>query len=245
MTDAIDIEKQYQKKNDREHVLLRPSMYVGSTEREEISSWVLAAAASKEEELRFEKKQIVYTPGLYKIFDEILVNAIDHTKREKSDVTTIKVSIDKEHGIISVYNDGNGIPIHLHREYNVYVPELVFGHCKSSTNFNDDEKRLVGGLNGLGAKLANIFSTEFYITTVDNEQNLIYTQLFTNNMEIINPPEIKKYAKTSKPYTEITFKPDLSRFNMTKIDDDMYNMFVKRTYDAAACTDKKVSVYFN
>ena len=58
---------------------------------------------------------------------------------------------------ISVLNDGDGIPVELHKEHNRYVPELIFGH-HCSQNFDDSNKRLVGGRNGLGAKLASIWS---------------------------------------------------------------------------------------
>ena len=47
----------------------------------------------------------------------------------------------------------------------VWVPELIFGHLLTSSNYNDQEKKVVGGRNGYGAKLCNIFSTEFIVET--------------------------------------------------------------------------------
>ena len=60
-----------------------------------------------------EMREVSYVPGLYKIFDEILVNAADNKQRDKN-MDTIKVVIDRERGRISVYNNGRGIPIEIH-----------------------------------------------------------------------------------------------------------------------------------
>lgn len=75
-------------------------------------------------------------------------------------MTTIKVTINQEQNSISVYNDGKGIPIEIHKKEGIHVPELIFGHLLTSSNYNDNEKKVTGGRNGYGAKLANIFSTE-------------------------------------------------------------------------------------
>ena len=72
--------------------------------------------------------------------------------------------------MISVLNDGKGIPVQIHKEHNIYVPELVFGHLLTSSNYNDSEKKVTGGRNGYGAKLTNIFSTKFIVETADSKQ---------------------------------------------------------------------------
>ena len=51
----------------------------------------------------------------------------------------------------------------MHSEHGCYVPELIFGHLLTGSNFDDDEKKTTGGRNGYGAKLANIFSTRFTV----------------------------------------------------------------------------------
>ena len=78
---------------------------------------------------------------------------------------TIKVTIDAADNTISIYNNGQGIPVEVHKKENVYVPELIFGHLLTSSNYDDDEKKVTGGRNGYGAKLCNIFSTEFTVET--------------------------------------------------------------------------------
>lgn len=120
--------------------------------------WVLDDSGEKP---KFVNKQISFVPGLYKIFDEIIVNAADNIQRDRRGVTQIKVTIDKEKGSIKVWNNGKGVPVVMHQKEKVYVPELIFGHLLTSSNYDDSMKKVTGGRNGFGAKLANIFSTKF------------------------------------------------------------------------------------
>lgn len=119
------------------------------------------------------ERDVKYCPGLYKIFDEILVNAADNFVRD-SKMNQIDIEIRPEENLISVYNNGQGIPIVIHKEHKVYVPHMIFGQLLTSSNYDDDEKKVTGGRNGFGAKLANIFSTEFIVETADSKRNLMY-----------------------------------------------------------------------
>ncbi len=159
-----EIEKIYQKKSQLEHILLRPDTYVGSIERDKKVFWLLNAEATS-----FEQREIEFVPGLYKIFDEIIVNAADNFIRSHN-MTFIDVEINKQKGLISVKNDGKGIPVELHKEHNCFVPDLIFGHLLTGSNFDDDEKKVTGGRNGYGAKLANIFSTLFIVECGDKKR---------------------------------------------------------------------------
>ena len=228
-----DVEATYQRKTQREHILDRPLMYMG--EKDVVLKNI---NIFNEEGQNIVNKKIEYSPGLYKIFDEILTNATDHTKRD-STVSNIKVNITDE--CISVLNDGEGIPIVKHKEYDIYIPELIFAHLLTSSNYNDDEKRIVGGMNGIGAKLSAIFSNKFIIETIYNKKK--YVQEFSNNLAIIGKPKITKY--TRKGYTKVTFYPDFERLGITEISKSNYLLLKKRTYDASACTDKNITVWFN
>lgn len=121
-------------------------------------------------------RSVSYVPGLYKIFDEILVNAADNKQRDPS-MDSLKVVIDVEKTYISVYNNGDGVPVEIHKEEGVYVPEMIFGHLLTSSNYNDAVKKTTGGRNGYGAKLTNIFSTEFVIETADGKRQKKYKQV--------------------------------------------------------------------
>jgi DNA topoisomerase-2 len=236
--DTNNIAEKYKKLTDHEHVLKKPGMYIGGTDTVSTSMWIY------DEEIKlFKKKDIQYIPGLYKIFDEIIVNARDHIIRNSKTCSEIKVTIDEKNGIISVTNDGPGIEVVIHPVEKVYIPEMILGQLRTSSNYDDDEKRIVGGTNGYGAKLVNIFSEEFIIETVDSTQKKYYKQVFKDNMYTRGEPEISK--SNDKSYTRITFKPDYSKFKQKGLTSDMCALFKKRVYDLAGCTSKKIKVQLN
>jgi len=241
------VNEKYKKYELLEHILALPDTYIGSIEPQKINSYIYDGTKMNMEDL-------VYIPGLLKIFDEVIVNAIDHSMRLKAEeqkgkedikhVKNIKVNIDKNTGMISVYNDGNGIDIKKHSDYgNKWVPELIFGELLTSTNYDKGEEKIWGGKNGYGSKLANIFSTQFTIETVDHYSKKIYTQTFRNNMTQRDEPIVKAYSKL--PYTQITFIPDYKKFGIDNITDDIYKLFHRRVIDACATTNKDVAVTFN
>ena len=244
---STDLNK-YQKKTDKQHILDNPDTYIGSVELLESEEFV------HDENGNITKKAINYNPGLYKLFDEGIVNCRDHVMRmqqaiaddikKSSRVTYIDISISDD-GIITMTNDGNGIDIAEHPEYNIWIPELIFGHLRTSTNYDKTEKKIVGGKNGFGFKLVLIWSTWGRIETVDHTRGLKYIQEFHNNLDTIDKPKITKVSKT-KPYTKVQFKPDYERLGLTEgLTKDMIELFRRRVYDIAAVTNKSIKVKLN
>ena len=239
MTKEKTIEQKYQKKSQKEHILDRPDTYIGDIKLQNDILWTYNPSTNK-----MVKKSIEYVPGLIKIFDEILVNAGDNTKEDKL-CDSIKVEISKENNLISVLNNGKGIDIVEHKEHKMLVPELIFGELLTSTNYDDSEKRVTGGRNGYGAKLANIYSTEFEVEIVDKERSKKFKQTFSNNMSDRTKAKVSDLKNVKNGYTKISFKPDLARFGLKELTDDVVNLMIKRVYDIAATTDSKVKVYYN
>lgn len=149
MSKSKRIEDTYKKLSQREHVLHRSGMYIGSVKKQTEELWI--ADESSDGTIKMKKKMIEYSPGFMKIFDEILTNATDHSFRDPT-VNMIKVDYDQNTGEITVWNNGSGIPVKLHKEYNMYVPELIFGHLLSGSNYDDNSVRTGAGTNGLGSK---------------------------------------------------------------------------------------------
>jgi DNA topoisomerase-2 len=149
---------------------------------------------------------------------------------------TLKVNIDIEEGTISVYNNGRGIPIVKHRTEKEWIPQLIFGQLLTSSNYDDDQKKLTGGRNGYGAKLANIYSKEFMVETAckagEGFEAAKYKQTWTNNMAKVSAGKITSNGR-GEEYTRVTFKPDFARFGMTGIDSDTYSLLQRRVYDLA------------
>ena len=221
-----------QKLTHIEHVLKRPDSYVGPVDISSESYWILNKARNK-----FEKKSINYSPALLKIFDEILVNAIDRNSVHPKSVTSISARIDKETGAVTIENNGplGGIGVRMHEKEGLWNPELTFGHLLTSTNYDDTKKRVVGGRNGYGAKLTNIYSSEFSIIIKDHETKQTYSQKWENNMTVCHQPKITKHSGSTSSVS-ITFIPDWKRFGMKKMDASIYKIFEKRVWDANICT---------
>jgi len=245
MTD--NLADKYQKKTDRQHILDTPDTYIGSIEQDEIVDWKL------KENGKMEWGKITTVPGLYKCFDEGVVNARDHRVRleekiKKGDnsvkpVKLIDISVDMDTGIITIMNDGDGIDVAMHPEHKMWIPEMIFGHLRTSTNYKKDEEKIVGGKNGFGFKLVLIYSLWGKIETVDARRRLKYTQEFKDNLSVICKPNVTKSRKS--PYTKVSFLLDYKRFGLEKLTMDMFNVIKKRTFDIAAVTDKSVRVRWN
>ncbi|XP_026544234.1 DNA topoisomerase 2-beta isoform X1 [Notechis scutatus] len=228
----LSVERVYQKKTQLEHILLRPDTYIGSVEPLTQLMWVF------DEDTGMNCREVTFVPGLYKIFDEILVNAADNKQRDKN-MTCIKISIDPESNIISIWNNGKGIPVVEHKVEKMYVPALIFGQLLTSSNYDDEEKKVTGGRNGYGAKLCNIFSTKFTVETACKEYKHSFKQTWMNNMMKTSDPKIKHFE--GDDYTCVTFQPDLSKFKMEKLDKDIVALMTRRAYDlAGACKGVKV-----
>jgi DNA topoisomerase-2 len=251
------ISKKYQKLTDREHVLHNSDTYIGSIEQVQEEQYVMAKSEAESGDIcdydHIVKETITFIPGLYKLFDEAIVNCRDHVVRCQQKindgdesvrpVSYIKVSFG-ENDSITVENDGNGIDVVQHPEHQLWVPEMIFGHLRTGTNYDKSEKKIVGGKNGFGVKLIFIWSSYGYVETVDHIRGLKYKQDFTNNLETIGKPKITK-VKSNKPYTKITFIPDYKRMNIEGLSSEFKRLLIRRAYDIAAITDKRVKVKVN
>nr|XP_008517147.1 PREDICTED: DNA topoisomerase 2-alpha [Equus przewalskii] len=231
----LSVERIYQKKTQLEHILLRPDTYIGSVELVTQQMWVY------DEDVGINYREVTFVPGLYKIFDEILVNAADNKQRDPK-MSCIRVTIDPENNLISIWNNGKGIPVVEHKVEKMYVPALIFGQLLTSSNYDDDEKKVTGGRNGYGAKLCNIFSTKFTVETASREYKKMFKQTWMDNMGRAGEMELKPF--NGEDYTCITFHPDLSKFKMQSLDKDIVALMVRRAYDIAGST-KDVKVFLN
>ena len=260
----------YKKHTHREHILELPDTYIGSCETAEAPLWVF------DERGKMVWKRMRLNPGLYKIFDEILVNARDAyvrsvtagTKRLPVKYIDVSVGAGTERGesvVISVENDGDGIPVDEHPTEGCLVPELIFGHLLTSSNYDKTEEKIVGGKNGYGAKLSNIFSTRFSVETLCPASGKKYSQTWRNNMAICEKPSVRKVT-SAKGHVKIEFAPDKRRFpgafqeddgsaaagagagastSMSGLSPDMFALFHTRVIELAAMLGAGVKVSWN
>lgn len=226
-----NVEQIYRKLNETEHVLKRPGRYIGTIKTSTQNTYTI-----KDGKVIW--RDIAYSPAFLKIFDEIISNSADFSKREEGKhLNKIEVEVDRVTGEISVTDNG-GIPVIKHSEYDQYVPDMIFGELRSGSNFDDEEESTGAGQNGEGATLTNIFSKKFTVDTSDGKNRFLCT--YYDNM---SHKDVPKVTKSKKSYTKISFIPDYERFQIS-LDDAHFAMLERRVYEIAA-TNTHLKVYFN
>jgi DNA topoisomerase-2 len=235
----------YKKHTHREHILELPDTYIGSTDTHPESRWVFDDASAK-----MVYRKVEFNPGFYKLFDEIIVNARDAlvrsvTEAGRTPIKHIDVVIDSTEGkplTISVENDGDGIPVEMHPTEKVWAPELIFGHLLTSGNYAKGEEKIVGGKNGYGAKLTNIFSNRFTVETRASKNGQKYSQTWSKNMSVTSKAVVK--ADKAKGFVKIIYEPDMSRFPGLNLS-DMLSVLKTRVIELSAMAGKEVKVTCN
>ena len=234
--------KKYIKKDQIQHIIDRSEMYVGSKTLKKSIEYVAEKVTDKFEIV---KKEIVVSPAIIRVFIEALSNAVDNYERSKSTsikCTKIKVTIDRETGLTSVWNDGDVIPIEINEENQCYNHSLIFGHLLTGSNYDDEEDRVTSGRFGVGIKALNIFSSQFTVEGLDPDNGKSLKQTWTNNMRVTEGPVIKS-SKIKKGYTQISWIPDFPLFKIEKYTDDILSLYTRYIIDVAMLT--KVNVYIN
>lgn len=224
----MSIENKYKKLDDIDHILKRSGMYVGSIKPNTSKKWILDG--------EFTQKEITFNPAFVKIFDEILINSVDESKRNGTKLNVIKVDI--VDNTISVWDNG-GIDVVVHKEYNEWVPEMIFSSLKAGSNFSDDDMRTTAGLNGVGSVLTNVFSKQFIVSTCDGKKSFLQT--FYNNMRERSEPILKR---SKDNHTKISYIPDYEKFGLESMGESHFELIRKRVIDVAGC-NPDIQVFFN
>jgi DNA topoisomerase-2 len=242
----VSIEKTYIKLSPIEHVLKKPGMYVGDLDFRNEKQFIYLTTNNKDSKIV--QTYINWSPGLYKIIDELIVNSYDQSIRD----STLKIiSAEITPDSFSIFNDGIGIDVIKHPTHKIYVPELIFANLLTSTNYSESEQRITGGTHGLGAKLSAIFSRKFILEVWDSKRKLYYYQTFENNLSKISIPVISKYTKIPSPFektnggVKITIYPDFDKFKTKKFSNDMINLLKRRVIDLIGLCNKKISIWLN
>lgn len=226
-------EQQYQKLSEIDHILLRPGRAIGSIETHEENIWVLDPDSET-----YKKEKISYNPAFLKLFDEIITNSVDESKREHSTLDTIKVTIPENSSNPIVVEDNGGIPVQVHSEEKQWIPEMIFSELRAGSNFDDSQQRTGGGAHGEGSVLSNIFSHSFLIETSDGNQK--FRQQFQDNMKTRGDPKV---TSNSTKGTRISYHPDYDKLGCS-LNENNRKMLIKRVYDIAG-TNPNLKISLN
>jgi len=241
-----DLSTAYQRKTHREHILDLPDTYIGSVTTASEEVFLREVSDDPSGGGSFKTATIPVNPGFYKLVDELLVNAHDQVVRLRSRQSTnpvknIEITCDERQ--FTIKNDGEPIDVAEHPEHKTWIPQMIFGELLTSTNYDKNEKKLVGGKNGYGVKLVNIFAREMSVEVVDQARELAYSQVFKNNMTQVEKPTIKK--SKHKSFVSVSWMPDFPRFGMQNIDAGMQRLIERRVWDLAMTLGKEVKVTYN
>ena len=225
-------ENKIQKLTEKEHALRRPSMWIGSVKNEESNQFIYSSGS-------ISKQKVSYTPGLLKIFNEIIDNSIDEGVRTNFKfANNIKIVLEKE--FFSVEDNGRGIP-----QNEVTIPEtgetllspvLAWTHLRAGSNFDDNSNTI--GANGAGSALTNFFSKKFIGVTSDGENEVTVT--CENNADSVDT----SVKKSSYKGTKVTAYPDFNRLDEKHFTKDYFKLIETRLC-ILAVSYPKIKFYFN
>ena len=238
----ISVDGKFQTYSDIEHVKKHPQIYVGNNNNINKKMWLLKNNI-------FELKNINYNKAFVHLFRELVDNAYDNQfiNKEESSIlynekmTEIRVIIDKQNSIISVYNDGINISLIKDKNFGKYIPEIIFAVLRSSSNYKKNIKKVTSGSHGLGAKLTNILSLKFKTEIVNKGEK--YTQIWSGGISI-KGPIIEKIKNKKISYIKICYLPNYKYFHgLNKLTNECYKIMEKFIYDKACCCPT-IKVYF-
>ena len=255
-TNQIHTSKNYLKLDPISHCHQRPDMYIGTNRSRENPEFLY----SNDNVIEFQDS-VITNDGILRLFIEVLSNACDNFFRSKdtaTPMTNIRVTFDESTNEITLMNDGLWVPVEIHEKEKIHIPEMIFGHLLSSSNYNDEEERVTSGRNGMGVKLVNVYSKSFEIECFDYEKSVVYKQKWSNNMRKCGKPRIleKKNAqnKFKSGYTKISYIIDFTKFKDennnyfseedTKYNEQTINCIRKYLLDTSMILDG-IPVYFN
>ena len=225
----------------REHVLKRPENYIGSVNPEN----ALVGVAQQDARVEFVRHHHIH--GLSTILDEILVNVCDFRVASEGSAFPVKaLTVTFQDGVVSVKNDGNGIPVIKNVESGKWNPSVCLGELLSSTNYDDTKERLGGGRNGVGSAVTNIWSKWLRLETCwqdpDAGVRWSFAQEWKDNMSRAGSPKVKENAKKKGTGTTVTFLPDYERFGVGEGEwPFLETLLRRRLYDIAATTPLRVT----
>ena len=204
--------------DSREHILIRPNMYIGAVTEQK-----------SQEYINGKLEEVVFTPGLAKIINEIIDNSVDVAiKTDFKGCNEISVKITED--CVEVIDNGTGIPVEKNKD-GEYLPKVCWGTALSGSNFSDTNRTQMG-MNGVGSYCTNVWSKKFVGTSDDGKNK--YTITFKDNASKFT----EKLDKSSKHGVTVKFWPDLERFKLQNISDTIKSIIYQRLVNLNMCFPK-------
>ena len=143
--------------------------------------------------------------GLHHLIFEVVDNCVDEALAGFADY--IQITFKKDNSV-QISDNGRGIPIDNHPEYNKPAVEVIMEHLHSGGKFDSKSYKISGGLHGVGLSVVNALA-EWLIVEIKRD-GLIYKQKFSKGKKV-SEPEITK-INGEESGTKISFYPDTEIF---------------------------------
>lgn len=237
ITYDIPKESDYSSLSDIDHVYEKAGMYIGSDTNLARDDWLLDL-----ETMKMKYREIEFVPACERIYIEILGNAVDHCNkslRAGCPIGPITIILNKKS--VSIKNIGLPIPIELKSGTKMYIPEYIFGNLRTSTHYTETSSQSIG-INGVGGKVANIFSTRFEVIVENAIMKKRYVQVWENNMKVCNKPDITKFDGVESSVT-VNYFLEFKRFGLKEYTPEAFELFARHAADVSFTG--KLNVIFN
>lgn len=209
--------------SERDHILLRPTVYVGSVKPTDEKVPII-----KDGKLYVEQRTI--SVGMYKLFDEVFSNSLDEAKRMGGKMKKITIDIDPSKNSVSIKDTGNGFykGTEINSTSGKSNIETAVSQLRAGSNFENEEvEESLVGTNGMGVSLVNVLSKYFSIETINDK--FYYFQDWKNYEG--NEPQIQSKTPGMKSGTSVTFIPLGEVFGYSKWDKEVLSSILILKYD--------------
>ena len=195
---------------DFEHIIKRPTIYVGSVKRSEETLPIIDAGIIK---------SVVkeHSVGMYKLFDEVFSNSVDEAKRMSTAMKKIIVEVDIKENSVSITDTGDGFTngSTINKKSGLSNIETAVSMLRAGSNFdNDSITETLVGTNGMGVSLVNALSNTFEIETVNAKE--VYLQTWKTFKA--SAAKVTARPKSKQTGTRVTFTPNHQVFDNSKWD---------------------------
>lgn len=227
------MDEEYQRLNERDHLLLRPANTLGDVVLESRTEAVYDFPTG-----RMLPKQFMISVGLEQTFREMITNVADALEKGVQRGYPVGF-IDLQLTPTTVTLMNYGLPIFVKRDASgAWWPEILFSEFRSSSNYNDAVKRTVAGMNGLGGKAVTVFSKRFSVRVVDAVNQLVFTQTYYDNLGSRTEPVVVPLVPGDDGMFEpssvvVSYDLDFPRFGITEYSPEHLGLFARYAIEVA------------